>query len=311
MKNMISKKKTFGIKRFNPSLKKRNYGGATNFYNKKNSNTFAEEDSRSPVTMDRNNPVTMDRHNQIEKIKQQVKQEREVKLPTLDSLVKNIDYDLGVSEVVDKTKQLAASAALDSVEDVGKAIGINIMKPEEIQKKLDNINDAIHDPETIVKVKDIAEGVAEIGGVLIESTKPFVEPMINNTIELAGEAASKIGEAGVKVILNTAEEIPGVGVVIGTVRSLSNIGEAFIATANTGSEIATDMADTVNASFKYFKELIKEKSDVVNRTVNSIKHFTSPKRFIKKRFHGGGQTKNNKIKHKYSNKLTKKVRFRV
>jgi hypothetical protein len=307
MKNINSKKNKFFRKPCNISLKKKKYGGFTNSNsnNKHNKNTESEKEKNSNTFI----PSQSERHDQIEKIKQQVKEERELKLPTFDSMVKNVDYDLGISEVVNKTKQIAASAALDSVDDVGKLIGVNIMKPKEIQAKLDNINQSIHDPETIEKVKDIAEGVAEIGGVLIESTKPFVEPMINNTIEAAGDAASKIGEAGVKVILNTAEEIPGVGVVIGTVRSISNIGEALVATANSGSEVVTDMADTVNASFKYFKELIKEKGDVVNRTVNSIKHFTNPKRFKSKIFHGG-KTKNNKILKK-KNIITKKVRFNL
>lgn len=306
MKNINSKKNKFLRKPCNISLKKKKYGGFMNSNNKKTKNTVTEKEENLNTFI----PTQSERHEQIEKIKQEVKQEREFKLPTLDSMVKDVDYDLGVSEVVNKTKQLAASAALDSVEDVGKIIGINVMKPEEIQEKLDNINQSIHDPETIEKVKDIAEGVAEIGGVLIESTKPFVEPMINNTIEAAGDAASKIGEAGVKVILNTAEEIPGVGIVIGTVRSISNIGEAFVATANSGSEVVTDMADTVNASFKYFKELIKEKGDVVNRTVNSIKHFTNPKRFKSKIFHGG-KTKNNLNSKKRKNIITKKVRFNL
>ena len=105
MKNINSKKNKFLRKRLNPTLKKRKYGGFMNSNNKDNKNTTNEKEEYdiNPYNRKESNTYThtsLDRHSQIEKIKQQVKQERESKLPSLDSLVKEVDYNLGSGKFV-------------------------------------------------------------------------------------------------------------------------------------------------------------------------------------------------------------------
>jgi methyl-accepting chemotaxis protein len=143
----------------------------------------------------------------------------------------------------------------------------------------------------------MTKNAAEIGAIAIKAAEPFTKPLIDKTVEAGGEALSKMGEAGVKVILNTAEEIPVLGVAIGTIRSLSNIGEAIVSSVNAGSEVVSSASDTINASVKNFDRLIQEKQQIMNRTQASVNEFS-----------GGSFTRkyNKYIKYKKNNK-TKKI----
>jgi hypothetical protein len=188
------------------------------------------------------------------------------------------------SNILGKSSEIAQSVAANAIENVGNLIGIDLDDPNLIEENKE-------------KIKQISENAAEIGSIVAESVEPFTKPLIDKTIKAGTEAATKIGEAGVKVALNTATEIPGVGIIVGSIRSLGNIGDAVVSSVNAGSEVITSASDTINQSVKNFDRLIKEKEDVLNRTKASIDEFT-----------GGFRTKKNrKNKRGTMNRKTRKV----
>jgi len=202
---------------------------------------------------------------EIEQIKQEVKEEKN-------------------SNILGKSSEFAEGVAANAIENVGNLIGIDLDDPNLVEENKE-------------KIKQISENAAEIGSIVAESVEPFTKPLIDKTIKAGTEAASKIGEAGVKVALNTATEIPGVGIIVGSIRSLSNIGDAIVSSVNAGSEVVTSASDTINASVKNFDRLIKEKGDVLNRTKASIDEFT-----------GGFKTKKNrKNRRRFTKGRTRKV----
>jgi len=156
---------------------------------------------------------------------------------------------------------------VNSLDNMGKLVGVDLEDPASLQQKIDNMKQTLSNPETTRKLM-------ELGGIAVEASAPFTKPLIDKTVESGKEALSQIGEAGVKVILNTAEEIPGVGIVLGTIRSANNIAEAAISSINAGTEVWTSTSDTINQTVKNFNRLIKEKTDVLNRTENSVNQFT-------------------------------------
>lgn len=133
------------------------------------------------------------------------------------------------------------------------------------------------DPQNMAILKTKIHSAAETGAELLEAADPFIQPLVDKTITEGEKAASKIGEAAVKIGLNTAEEIPGVGVLIGTARSLSNAGEALTAAMDAAAEVTATTADTVNATAQNWQRLQADKLATLSRTQKSIQQFTGGK----------------------------------
>lgn len=226
------------------------------------------------------------------------------------------DFSLGDSKVTDKVVDLSEGVALKTIDGAADILGIDLNNSEKFNEKLEDIKNVLDDPENKELIKDIAGDVSEIGVVALQAAKPFVDELITDVSDKLGVIGNEFGETGVKVALNTLEEIPGAGVVIGTIRSASNIGEALLASSNATAEIVTKASDTVNASLQNFDNLLKEKGDVLARTTESINKFSENMKKMPSsipridtptipKVSGGSR------KHKRFNKKTKKVRFNL
>jgi hypothetical protein len=183
---------------------------------------------------------------------------------------------LGNIPMFKKTSELAEGLTIKGIEHLGILLGVDLSNSQSINEKLVQIKIALADPKNKEKIKEIVSEAAKVGAVAIEAASPFIKPLVDKTVEISGDALTKMSEAAVKIGLNTAEEIPGVGVVIGTVRSLSNAGEAFAAATNAASEVVTTTSDSINAATKNFERLMKEKMNSVNRINDSLNKFQQP-----------------------------------
>ena len=261
-------KKTKKYKKKYSSFYTRKRGGSNEDKKEENKEENDKEDKKEENKEDKKEEQDKDKNNveekeAIEQIKQEVQDEKK-------------------GNILGKSSEFAQGVAANAIENVGNLIGLDLDDPNLIEENKE-------------KIKQISENAAEIGSIVAESVEPFTKPLIDKTIKAGTEAASKIGEAGVKVALNTATEIPGVGIIVGSIRSLGNIGDAIVSSVNAGSEVITSASDTINQSVKNFDRLIKEKGDVLNRTKASIDEFT-----------GGFRTKKNR-KNGRMNRRTRKV----
>lgn len=210
----------------------------------------------------------------IQEINKQVNQENSFKnlLPSYQMPSINLEN----SELLNKATDLVEGVGVQAIDKLGNSLGFDLTNPEQINQKLQKINETLTNPNNIAQLKEIMSNVAEIGAVGIEAAQPFIDPLIETTVDKFKTAASEMGEAGVKIALNTAEEIPGVGVIVGTIRNISNASEAGLAAINAGSEVVKTASDSINAATKNFNRLIKEKGDLLERTQNSINTFMNP-----------------------------------
>ena len=203
--------------------------------------------------------------NNASQIMNEVKKERKFSIPSLGNI-----------PMIKKTGELVEGLTLKGVERLASLLGINLSDSRSVNEKLDQIKLALSDPKNKEKIKEIVSEAAKVGAVAVEAASPFIQPLVNKTIAVGTESMSKIGESAVKIALNTAEEIPVAGVVIGTVRSLSNVGEAMAAASSAASEVVTASSDTINAATKNFERLMKEKMNSVNRINDSLNKFQQP-----------------------------------
>lgn len=228
------------------------------------------------------------------------------------------EINLGNSEVFEKTGELAEGLTLNAIEDTGKLLGVDLSNPEETSRKLDEIKEVISSPETAEKVNEIVGEAAVVGAIALEAAEPFTKPLIDRSLELAEETGNKMGKAGVNIVLNTIEEIPGVGVFVGTIRSLNTAALTGLSAVDATNEVIDKTSDTIKASSRNFEDLLDEKTAVLKRTGESVKAFEEP---LKKKpsisnIHnipnsnkvptGGALSKKNGKKYKGK---TKRVRF--
>ena len=211
------------------------------------------------------------------------------------------------------TVNLTEGVALKAVENTSKLIGVDLANVEETKDKLDDIKDTISDPETQQKVADTVGAAAETAAVALKAAEPFLDPLIKTVANKTEKILSEVGVTVNKVLLNTATEIPGVGVVIGTVRSISNIGEAITAATNASSEIVTATSDAVNATAQNYEQIMKEKDNIENRTNYSMSKYEDPFKHSvpgKSKVPQIGGTKRHNYKKKNNGK-SKRVRFNL
>lgn len=159
---------------------------------------------------------------------------------------------------------------LKGLDILGKTLGTDFSRQEEVNQKLYQIRETLTSTQTIKQL-------AELGALSVEASMPFIKPLIDNIIDEGGDVAYKIAETIVRVILNSAEEIPGVGIILGTVRSISNVGEAILSSINSGLKVYIQFSDTIGKSIDRFKQLKNEKMGTLNRTQESIQNFQQPK----------------------------------
>jgi hypothetical protein len=189
---------------------------------------------------------------------------------------RNIGFNLGNLPILKKTTDLAEGLLLKGIEHIGKMFDINLSESDDVSDKLNKIKIALADPKNKEKIREIFSEAVVLGTIAVEAASPFLQPLVNKTLEVGSDAVTKIGKSVVKIGLNTAEEIPILGVVISIIRSLSNAGEAFLATTNAASQIVTASSDSINAATKNFDRLMKEKMQGLNRINGSLSEFQRP-----------------------------------
>ncbi len=228
------------------------------------------------------------------------------------------DLGLGDSQVMNKIIQLSEGLAIKTIDNTSEFLNIDLNDSEKFKQRVEELKVLLNNPENKELMTEVLANSAQIGVVALDASRPFIDDLITEIFEKLKVVGNEFGEAGVKIALNTLEEIPGYGVIIGTIRSVSNAAEAFLASSNALSEVVTKTSDTFNASIQNFDKLLKEKGDLIGRTNESINKFSENMKAmpntvsaptiagVRPPASAGGS-----IKHKRCNNKTKKVRFNL
>jgi methyl-accepting chemotaxis protein len=234
------------------------------------------------------------------------------------------DFSLGDSKVMKRIIELSEGLAIKTIDNTADFFNVNLNDSEQFRKRLEELKMILNDPQNKELMREVVANFAQVGVVALDAAKPFIDDLITEIFEKLRIVGNEFGEAGVKIALNTLEEIPGYGVIIGTIRSVSNAAEAVLASSNAFSEIVTKTSDTVNASVQNFDKLLKEKGDLIGRTTESINKFSENMKNMPNNVSnlsvpipsvpkptsaitGGSYSR----KHKKNNNKSKKVRFNL
>lgn len=187
------------------------------------------------------------------------------------------DLNLGDSKVMNKIIELSEGLAIKTIDNTADFLNIDLNdlnNSEKFKQRLEELKGILNDPKNKELMREVVANFAQVGVVALDAARPFIDDLITELFEKLKVVGNEFGEAGVKITLNTLEEIPGYGVIIGTIRSVSNAAEAVLASSNALSEVVTKTSDTINASVQNFDKLLKEKGDLIGRTTESINKFS-------------------------------------
>lgn len=218
------------------------------------------------------------------------------------------NVNLGDSKVLNKLTELTEGLALKTIDKSAEYLNIDLNNSDQFKEKLEDLKNVFNNPENKKLIGEIVANLSEVGAVALTAASPFITKLFEEITEKVKVIGSEFGETGVKVAMNTLGEIPGYGIIVGTVRSASNIGEAILASTNATAEVVTTASDTLNASMQSFDKLLKEKGDLIDRTTDSINKFSeNMKHLPEQQIAGGGISR----RYKKDKNKTKRVRFNL
>lgn len=288
---MVQNKKNIRTKR-NKRLRKKNksykiYGGSENVINKAIDNKDIDNKDNDDLI-------------------NQIKAQHSLSNFLPDFGLSNVN--LGDSKVLNKLTELTEGLALKSIDKSAEYLNIDLTNSEQFKEKLEDLKNVLNNPENKKLIGEVAANLSEVGVVALTAASPFITKLFEEITEKIKLIGSEFGKTGVKVAMNTLGEIPGYGIIVGTVRSASNIGEAVLASTNATAEVVTTASDTLNASMQSFDKLLKEKGDLINRTTDSINKFSENMKHLPEQSGGGGGISR---RYKKDKNKTKRVRFNL
>jgi len=217
---------------------------------------------------------------------------------------------LGDSKVMNKIIELSEGLAIKTIDNTSDFFHVDLNDSEKFKERIEELKVLLNDPKNKELMREVIANFAQVGILALDAARPFIDDLINEIFVKLKVIGNEFGQAGVKIVLNTLTEIPGYGVIIGTIRSTSNAAEAVLASSNAVSEVVTKTSDTINASVQNFDKLLKEKGDLINRTNESINKFSeNMKSMPTSGANVTGGADDYSRKHKKSKNKSKKVRF--
>jgi hypothetical protein len=266
--------KMYRTKKYKQQIKKKTkkiYRGGTDIMNSNelNNDTLKENKIMEEVKNSEKFPSIMSNLNLMKPVSNLMEGAEGIATSVIGNLKKPI------SNIVNESVTLGEGLIEKGIEKAGDIVGVDVTQPQIVENKLQQIENIISNP----KIKEEVSKIAEVAG---EAMEPYIGPLEEKVIQKTKEVGEELGKSAVQIGLNTAEEIPGVGVVIGTLRSLDQAAKAGLSTVNAFTEVSKDTTDAINATAKNYKRLMEEKSKIGERINNSISEFSNPQSLLSK-----------------------------
>ena len=151
-----------------------------------------------------------------------------------------------IGPAIKVAKNLANNAASIAFSGINSLTGVNIEDKVSTNNALEKAYETLSDPETKENIKRVLGEGSQVAAIALEASGPAINKFMEKTTDALEKSANKLGEAAVSVALNTAASVPGVGAVVGAVRSADKGAQAMQSVFNAFSDTATAAGDTAN-----------------------------------------------------------------
>lgn len=182
-------------------------------------------------------------------------------------------FNLGNIELVQKAETLLKGLFLQATENLAKLANIDLKDSKSVDEKLSQIKEALVNPENKEKLKIIISEFAIDASIALKAFSPFLQEFSKDIVPIITKTASDVGESIVKVGLNTAGAVPGIGIMIGIIRNMGNIGDAITSGTNAATEILKTSSDAIKGTLMNYRKLSEENMGRINNINTSINDF--------------------------------------
>lgn len=237
--------------------------------------------------------------------------------PQEPSLISNIVS--GVSGVGKKINQVG-SVLVDSLNESVENSGITETVPEAIGKTVDIAKDVLEktsekleDPQFQEDLKIAAANIADKASIVLDAADKPINKLVDKSVVIGEKLGEKMASSAVKIGLNAAGIIPGVGEVLNAVRVVDDVAKAGLAVADAGAQGIEMSADTVSETLDAIQEKIDQAENVLDRTNGSVTDFVDTDNIVKIpqiQKGGNGRKNNNSKRYKYTTRYLTRRRQR-
>ena len=242
-------------------------------------------------------------------------QPQQLQEPQEPSLISNLASGVG------KKINQVGSVLVDSLNESVENSGITETIPEAIGKTVDIAKDVLEktsekleDPQFQEDLKIAASNIADKASIVLDAADKPLNKLVEKSMEIGEKLGEKMASSAVKIGLDTAGMIPGIGEVIEGVRVADDIAKAGFAVADAGAQSIKMSADTVTETLNAIQEKINQAEYVLDRTTGSVTDFVDTDNIVKIpqsiQKGGNGRKNNNSKKYKYTTRYLTRRRQR-
>ena len=239
--------------------------------------TFLEDKGARFLGYKRINPVEEEQQQNQSLIQEQTQQQNQFSQQASDlaSTASNI-----VSGIANKANQVGAIIVDELNKNIEGPIKNTVSSAlertvEAAKDVLAEANEKLNNPEFVQEVSEITKNASEAAATIIDAAEPAINEAIDKASEIGTKVASKVGESAVSIALNTAEAIPGPGIVVGLVRDIDKLATAGEAVLEAGAETATTFADSLKKAEEAVKNKMEETAAIKNRIAAGVDKFNA------------------------------------
>lgn len=246
---------------------------------------------------------------------EQPQQPQQPQEPQEPSLISNLAS--GVGKKINQVGSVLVDSLNESVENSGitetipEAIGKTVYIAKDV---LEKTSEKLEDPQFQEDLKIAASNIADKASIVLDAADKPLNKLVDKSMEIGEKLGEKMASSSVKIGLDTAGMIPGIGEVIEAARVADDIAKAGFAVADAGAQSIKMSADTVTETLNAIQEKINQTENVLDRTTGSVTDFVDTDNIVKIpqaiQKGGNGRKNNNSKKYKYTTRYLTRRRQR-
>lgn len=168
------------------------------------------------------------------------------------------------SILINRILLLIQGLVLESIDQLGNVIGIDVSDPRQVKAKLEEIKVILSDPEINEKVRIIVGKISVLLTVALEAAEPYIKPLSEKLNKIYVQSTSDLGKSTITILKNIAKAIPIYGAIVSLVDSANTVAVTSADTLVAQQHATLAVNDAISKMSDDFTNLLKQKQDLLS-----------------------------------------------